>query len=148
MSEHPAPPVVTGADAVGAGAVRVADRWRVVGMVLCGAWVALALVLVGWYVGIATSDDPMTDVHGYITVFGLGVIVLPALVGLGWALASLRMLVRRNPTAWVFHWVVGGVGLAFAALGQVVAVVALGAVTLVAAWLGSRSWRRAAGPPA
>ncbi|MBT9254239.1 hypothetical protein KMZ32_00850 [Phycicoccus sp. MAQZ13P-2] len=129
-------------------AVRTADRWRAAGVVACVAWVACAVVVVGWYVGVVTNDDPLSDVHGYITVFGPFVLVLPALGLLAWALLTVRLLVRRRDLAWVFHWTVGGVGLVGSALVVALPVVLLSAATLLVAWAGSRSWRRAAGPPA
>lgn len=129
-------------------AVRTADRWRAAGVVTCLGWVACAVLVVGWYVGVVTSDDPLSDVHGYITVFGPFVLVLPALGLLAWALLTVRLLVRRRDVAWVFHWTVGGVGLVGSALVVALPVVLLSGATLAVAWWGSRSWRRAADPSA
>ena len=128
--------------------VRVADRWRLAGLVVGGVWAVVGVTAVVAFVWMLRADG--AGPYGYGLLFGVPLVVVPAvLVVVGGAVAATR-LVHRRPDAWIFHRVVGGFAVVAGAfyglfpwglLGLV-----CGGLTLLVARFGSRSWRRAATP--
>ncbi len=147
---------------------RPGDRWRVPGLVLLGTWSALFVVAIGLWVRAAFLSGTDTGDRGLVRVVGAP-FVLVAVGLLWWAWWSSRALREGRREGWTLLLVLGGVSVAQAILtartlfatssstangattsgppreivGGLLAVIALGLVSVVVAVLARRSWAAA-----
>ena len=147
---------------------RPGDRWLVPGLVLLGTWSALFVVAIGLWVRAAFLSGTDTGDRGLVRVVGAP-FVLVAVGLLWWAWWSSRALREGRREGWTLLLVLGGVSVAQAILtartllatssstangatdsgpprevvGGLLAVIALGLVSVVVAVLARRSWAAA-----
>jgi cytochrome c oxidase assembly factor CtaG len=147
---------------------RPGDRWRVPGLVLLGTWSALFVVAIGLWVFAAFLSGTDGGDRGLVRIVGAP-FVLVAVGLLWWAWWSSRALREGRREGWTLLLVLGGVSVAQAILtartllatssstangatdsgpprevvGGLLAVIALGLVSVVVAVLARRSWAAA-----
>ena len=149
---------------------RPGDRWGTPGLALLGVWAALFVVAIALWVRVAFLSEADTAERGLVRLAGAP-IVLVALGLLWWAWWSARALRRGRREGWTLLLVLGGVAVVQAVLtsravlasptgtgaggdataggpprevvGGLLAVIALGLVSVVVAVLARRSWAAA-----
>jgi cytochrome c oxidase assembly factor CtaG len=147
---------------------RPGDRWRLPGLVLLGTWSALFVVAIGLWVFAAFLSGTGSGDRGLVRIVGAP-FVLVAVGLLWWAWWSSRALRDGRREGWTLLLVLGGVSVAQAILtartllatssstangattsgpprevvGGLLAVIALGLVSVVVAVLARRSWAAA-----
>jgi hypothetical protein len=149
---------------------RPGDRWGTAGLALTGVWAALFVVAIALWVRVAFLSGADTADRGLVRLAGAP-IVLVALGLLWWAWWSARSLRRGRREGWALLLVLGGVSVVQAVLtsravlaspagtgaggpatgsepprevvGGLLAVIALGLVSIVVAVLARRRWAAA-----
>ena len=147
---------------------RPGDRWRMPGLVLLGTWSALFVAAIALWLRVAFLSGTDTEDLGLVRFVGAP-FVLVAIGLLWWAWWSVRALRRGRREGWTLLLVLGGVSVAQAVLtaqavlassgsaagasgasgppreiaGGLLAVIALGLVSVVVAVLARRAWAAA-----
>ena len=131
---------------------RTAEIWRAVGVGLLAVWLVLLLLVVYWWVTSTFGTDPGVRPPGYVRVLGAPLALVASLLAV-WTAGSAARLWRRRPAGWDPLIVLGAAALAAALYlwlptrdltPTVGGLLAVGGVSVLAAVLGERAWRRAA----
>src|SRR6188472_3756388 len=144
---------------------RPGDHWGTAGLALLAVWAALFVVAIGLWVRVAFLSGTDTTDRALVRLAGAPVVIV-ALGLLWWAWWSVRALRRGRREGWTLLLVLGGVSVVQAVLtsrallaapagadgaagpprevvGGLLAVIALGLVSVLVAVLARRSWAAA-----